>query len=167
MVQDDATHAIVRRLFEDGLSSTDPGAVGEIIHQHYLSNDGPFHAPPSPSGEPGFLHGAEAFAAHVMGYRAAYDDLRFAIVRMLTEDDTVLTVWNASGTTKNLRFVNRGGQEQPYELHAEGVSLTKVVGGKVRQHDMFWPRSPLFPGSWFPPRVASDPDPAAGPSISE
>ncbi len=138
-------HTIVRRLFEEGWNSANPAAPSDIVHQHYSSNDGPFREVSNVPGQLDFLHGLEAFAEHVRQYRVVYDNLRFDIVRMLADNDTVVTVWNPSGTTKDLSFINRGGQEQPYELQGQGVSLTKIVNGKVRQHDMFWPRNPLFP----------------------
>lgn len=137
---DDARQAIVRRLFEEGWNSGDPMSVSGIIGEDYESNDGGFFR--TGSDVPGGLErlaGADAFADHVQRYRNIYDDLSFAIDKMVLDRDTVITIWTATGTDKNRIFTDRGGRERHYELADQGVSLTGVAEGKVTRHDMFWP----------------------------
>jgi hypothetical protein len=139
MGTDDDSKALVRRLLEEGWNTGDAEAVRDLIDEHYASNDGVFRRGMD------FLHGHAAFAEHLRQYRSRYDDLVFAVDRMVVDGATVITVWSASGLTRGLTFTDRGGEQQPYELHGQGVSLTDVVDGKVTRHDLFWPRDPLFP----------------------
>jgi len=146
MTTDDAREAVVRRLFEQGWDSPDPASVGDIIDENYDSNDGGFYR--TGSDVPGGLErltGADAFADHVRQYREMYNDLRFTIDKMVADGETIITVWNPSGTSKDQTFTDRGGHLRPYELGGQGMSLTSVVDGKVTRHDMFWPRRPVFP----------------------
>ena len=143
---DDSRQAIVRRFFEAGWNSEDQASISDIVHEAYESNDGGFFR--SASNVPGGLErltGVDAFADHVKQYREMYDDLRFSIDRIVVDGDTVIAVWSPSGTTKERTFTDRGGNERPFELAGQGVSLTSVVDGKVMQHDMFWPRNAVFP----------------------
>jgi SnoaL-like domain len=139
---DDSKQAIVRRLFEEGWNSGNAA----LVSTDYTSNDGGFFR--SGPGVPGGLErltGADAFADHMKQYLEIYNDLRFTIDEMIVDGATVITVWTPSGTTKDRTFTNRAGRQEPYELRGQGVSRTGVVDQKVTRHDMFWPRSPLFP----------------------
>jgi predicted ester cyclase len=140
MMTDNDRQVTVRRLFEQGWNSGNPESVSDIIDTDYESNDGGFFR--VGSDVPGGLErltGADAFADHVRRYRQIYDDLRFAIDKMVPDGDTVITIWTASGTDKNRTFTDRAGRERHYELADQGVSLTSVAEGKVTRHDMFWP----------------------------
>jgi SnoaL-like polyketide cyclase len=88
--------------------------------------------------------GPQIVAAEMELYRSLYEGLRFNIERMFTEGNTVVTVWQASGTSKDETFVNRAGKTEPKSLRAEGVSLTEAKDGKIAAHRFLWPRSPLF-----------------------
>ena len=65
-------------------------------------------------------------------YRSLYEGLSFKVERMFTEGNTVVTVWQASGTSKDETFVNRMGNTEPRSLRAEGVSLTETKDGAGR-----------------------------------
>lgn len=143
---DDSTQEIIRRLFNDGWNSGNPDAVSAIIGDDYASNDGDFFE--SGSDVPGGLRrlsGLAAFAAHIGQYQEIYDGLRFDVAEMVVDEDTVITTWEPTGTTRNETFTDRSGQQRPFQLSGQGISVTLVVNGKVTRHDMFWRRRPLFP----------------------
>ena len=145
-MEQDARQAIVRRFFEEGWNAADAAAVSDLIDEGYASNDGLFLT--TDTDLPGGLErlsGAEAFAEHIRQYQALYDGLRFTVRRMVADAGAVITVWDPSGTTRDKTFIDRDGDERPYRLEGEGVSITEVVGGKVTRHDLFWKRDPLFP----------------------
>jgi hypothetical protein len=64
---------------------------------------------------------------------------------MFSHGNTVVTVWQASGVATNEFFTNRRGQEENKSLQAEGVSLSKIVDGRIIESRLYWPRYPLFP----------------------
>ncbi|MGY1684971.1 ester cyclase [Geodermatophilus sp. SYSU D00867] len=138
MATNDVEKAVVRRFFEEGWNSADVAAVSDIIHENYGSKNDDLRRGLE------FLHGVEAFEEHLRQYRVLFDNLRFTVDRMIVEEETVITVWRSSGTARGHTFTARGGEQRPYELSSQGVGLTDVVDGKVKWHDMFWPRNPLF-----------------------
>jgi SnoaL-like domain len=137
---DDSRQAVVRRFFEAGWNCGSATAISDMVHEDYTSNDGPFFRNGLRR-----LSGADAVDGHIRQYHDVYNDLRFKIEKMVLDGDTVVTVWSPTGTTRNRTFTTRSGEERPFELKCQGVSLTDVVGGKVTRHDMFWPVRPLFP----------------------
>jgi len=142
----DTRQVIVRRLFEAGWNSGNAALVSDIIDASYTSNDGGFYR--TGADVPGGLEqltGVDAFADHVRQYREMYSDLCFTIDIMVTDGDTVMTLWTPVGTSRDQTFTNRAGRKEPYELRGQGMSRTDVVDQKVTRHDMFWARSPLFP----------------------
>jgi ketosteroid isomerase-like protein len=146
MMTSSSAQTVVRRLFDDGWNSGNAEAVSDIIGDDYDSNDGGFFE--SGSDVPGGLRrlsGLAAFAAHIRQYQEIYDGLRFAVEKTVVDGDTVITTWEPTGTTKNETFTDRSGEQRPYRLSGQGISVTLVVDGKVTRHDMFWRRRPLSP----------------------
>lgn len=127
---------LVRRFFEKVWNQNNVEAAKEMVHEHYSSIENLDFA---------FKPGPQIVAAETKFYRSLYDGLNFKIERMFTEGSTVVTVWQASGTSKDETFVNRKGETEPKRLQAEGVSLTEAKDGKIAAHRFLWPRSPLFP----------------------
>ena len=78
-------------------------------------------------------------------YESLYDELTFHIDRMFTAGDTIVTIWKATGISKDVFFSNRKGETVPKSLEAEGVSLSQVKDGRITAHRFLWPRNPLFP----------------------
>jgi hypothetical protein len=128
--------ALVRRFFEEVWNKNNAEAAKEIVHEQYSSIENLDFA---------FKPGPTLVAEEMDLYRSLYDELSFKIVRMFTEGNTVVTVWQASGKSKDVTFVNRKGETVPKSLQAEGVSLTEAKDGKIAAHRFLWPRSPLFP----------------------
>ena len=127
---------LVRRFFEDVWNKNDANAAKAIVHDNYSSTEN-IEFPSMP--------GPQIVAKDLGFYRSLYDGLNFKIDRMFTEGDTVVTMWQASGTSKTETFVIRKGDVEPKLLRCEGVSLTQARDGKIAAHRFLWPRDPLFP----------------------
>ena len=129
---------LVRRFFEMVWSQNNAEAAKGIVSDQYSSTENQvFQSTPGP----------QIVAADMELYRSLYEGLNFKIERMFIDGNTVVTVWQASGTSKSSTFVNRVGNTVPRTLQAEGVSLTEVKDGKIVAHRFLWPRDPLFPPS--------------------
>jgi len=128
--------ALVRRFFDEVWNQNNAEAVKELVHEHYSSIENVDFA---------FTAGPKMVAEEIELYHSLYDGLNFKIERMFTEGKTVVTVWQASGASKDVTFVNRKGETVPKSLQAEGVSLTEAKDGKIAAHRFLWPRDPLFP----------------------
>jgi ketosteroid isomerase-like protein len=64
---------------------------------------------------------------------------------MFTHEETVVSMWRASGVANHEEFVNRRGETQKKELKAEGASLTRIADGKIIENRLYWPRYPFSP----------------------
>ena len=127
---------LVRRFFEEVWNQNSVEAAKAIVHDHYSSIENlVFDITPGP----------QIVAAEMELYRSLYEGLNFKIERMFTEGNTVVTVWQASGTSKDETFVNRRGDVVPKSLEAEGVSLTEARDGKISAHRFLWPHKRLSP----------------------
>jgi hypothetical protein len=127
---------LVRRFFEEVWNQNSVEAAKAIVHDHYSSIENlVFDITPGP----------QIVAAEMELYRSLYEGLHFKIERMFTEGNTVVTVWQASGTSKDETFVNRRGDVVPKSLEAEGVSLTEATDGKISAHRFLWPHKRLSP----------------------
>jgi limonene-1,2-epoxide hydrolase len=131
-----ASEAVVRRFFEEVWNKNDAKAADEIVHQNYRSIENQvFPSTPGP----------QIVAAELELFRSLYDQLNFQIERMFTDGDTIVTIWKASGISKEVTFFNRKGEEVPKTLEAVGVSLSEVKEGKIAANCLLWPRNPLHP----------------------
>jgi hypothetical protein len=128
--------ALVRRLFEEVWNRHNPEAAKEIVADHYASIENRTFDSTS---------GPVIVAAEVELYDSLYDDLKFQIERMFTAGETIVTIWKATGISKDVFFSNRKGETVPKSLKAEGVSLSQVKDGRITAHRFLWPRDPLFP----------------------
>jgi hypothetical protein len=128
--------ALVRRFFEEVWNQNGVEVAKQIVQDNYSSIENvDFPSVPGP----------QIVAGEMKLYRSLYEGLSFKIERMFADANTVVTVWQASGTSKDETFVNRKGETVPKSLQAEGVSLTEVKDGKIAAHRFLWPRKPLFP----------------------
>jgi ketosteroid isomerase-like protein len=126
----------VRRYFEVVWNADSAEAAKALVHDNYTSIENlVFASTPGP----------QIVAAEMQLYRSLYDGLNFKIERVFSEGNTIVTVWQASGTSKTETFVNRKGDPQAKTLEAEGVSLTEVKDGKIAAHRFLWPRRRLSP----------------------
>ena len=126
----------VRRFFEVVWNANSIEAAKALVHDNYTSIENlVFASTPGP----------QIVAAEMRLYRSLYDGLNFKIERVFSEGNTVVTVWQASGTSKTETFVNRKGDPQAKTLEVEGVSLTEVKDGKIAAHRFLWPRRLLSP----------------------
>jgi hypothetical protein len=129
---------LVRRFFEKVWNQNNAEAAKGIVSDQYSSTENQIvRSTPGP----------QIVAAEIELYSSLYEGLSFKIERMFIDGNTVVTVWQASGTSKSSTFVDRVGNTVPRTLQAEGVSLTEVKDGKISAHRFLWPRDPLFPPS--------------------
>ena len=127
---------MVRRLFEKVWNQNDLETAKEIIHIDYSSVENIDFAS---------IRGLTILQEDMKFYREMYSNLKFEIDRMFTHEDTVVSMWRASGVANHEEFVNRRGETQKKELKAEGASLTRIADGKIIENRLYWPRHPLFP----------------------
>jgi hypothetical protein len=125
--------ALVHRLFEEVWNKNNMEVAKEIIHDDYKSS------------EDELRRGIVNLGGTIESYRETYSDLNFKIERMFTEEDTVVTIWRATGVANFKFFTNRKGEEQNMSLKAEGVSLSRIADGKIIENNLYWPNDPLFP----------------------
>lgn len=127
---------LVRRFFEVVWNANSAEAAKALVHEHYSSVENlVFDVTPGP----------QIVAAELNLYHSLYEQLHFKIERMFTEGKTIVTVWQASGKSKDETFINRKGDTVPRSLEAEGVSLTEVTDGKISAHRFLWPHKRLSP----------------------
>ena len=127
---------MVRRLFEKVWNQNDLETAKEIIHIDYSSVENIDFAS---------IRGLTILQEDMKFYREMYSNLKFEIDRMFTHEDTVVSMWRASGVANHEEFVNRRGETQKKELKAEEASLTRIADGKIIENRLYWPRYPFSP----------------------
>jgi hypothetical protein len=133
--QDQAAMALVRKLYEAVWNNNDMATAKSIIHDEFMSAENiTFPA----------VRGLPRLEAEMNFYRKTYPGLKFEVVRMLSAGDTIVTMWRATGGSGE-EFIDRAGKTRKKELQAEGVGLSRVVGGRIIETTLYWPRNPLFP----------------------
>jgi predicted ester cyclase len=75
-------------------------------------------------------------------YRRIYPDLTFDVTDLIAEGDQVVTTFTARGT-----HTGEWGNIAPSGKHvtAWGVSIHRIVDGKIRGHGFFWSTIGLIP----------------------
>ena len=102
---------LVHRFFEVVWNQNSVEAAKAILHEHYSSVENlVFSVTPGP----------QIVAAEMKLYHSLYERLHFKIERMFTEGKTIVTVWQASGKSKDETFIYRKGDTVPRSLEAEG-----------------------------------------------
>jgi hypothetical protein len=127
---------LVHRFFEEVWNQNSVEAAKALVNEHYSSVENLVFD---------FTPGPQIVAAEMQLYHSLYEGLHFKIGRMFTEGKTIVTVWQASGKSKDETFINRKGDTVPRSLEAEGVSLTEVADGRISAHRFLWPHKRLSP----------------------
>ncbi len=117
--------AVVRRVIESfGTGNLDP--IDEMIAPDYVGYD---PALPEPT------RGPEGLKQEVLGYRAAFPDLTVTVEQQTAEGEWVTTRWTASGTHQgDLMGLAPTGKQATIT----GISLDRVVGGKIVEERTVW-----------------------------
>jgi steroid delta-isomerase-like uncharacterized protein len=117
--------AIVRRFLDDVWTKGNLGVVDELV-----APDGVSHDPIS-----GDIQGVAAIKAQVTEYRAAFPDLRFAVLDILVSGDRACVRWTATGTHKApLMGIPATGQTHS----VDGVSVCRITNGKLVEQWPVW-----------------------------
>ena len=121
----DDIKAIARREVEM-FSTGDFSIAAEVYSEDYVGHD-----PTKP--EP--IRGIEGAKQEAAGYRAAFPDLQLTIEHQVAEGEHVVTRWTARGTHEGeLDGLAPTGKSATIE----GISITRVVGGKIVEDHTQW-----------------------------
>ena len=121
----DDIKAIARREVEM-FSTGDFSIAAEVYSEDYVGHD-----PTKP--EP--IRGIEGAKEEAAGYRAAFPDLQLTIEHQVAEGEHVVTRWTARGTHEGeLDGLAPTGKSATIE----GISITRVVGGKIVEDHTQW-----------------------------
>ena len=117
---------IVKRLFEEVWNKGNTQMVDELFTPNYAHHD--------PS-TPDVGRGPESEKKRVAHYRAAFPDLHLTIEDILTEGETVIARWSCKGTHKgDLNGIAPTGKH----IHMSGISISRLVNGKVAEGWVNW-----------------------------
>jgi steroid delta-isomerase-like uncharacterized protein len=112
---------VVRRVVEEMWNRGDAEAIEELIHEDLVEH-GAF------GGEAGGRADAERT---VIGFRAAFPDLRLEIADLVGEGEHVVLRWSGAGTH---RAPFMGAAPSGNRVEIEGIDIYRVVDGKVVEH---------------------------------
>ena len=79
--------------------------------------------------------GPEGMKAKVRAYRAAFPDLRFAMEKVLSADDHVVTHWTCQGTHHGEVL---GLAPTGRTIDIEGISIFRLEGGRIAEQTLVW-----------------------------
>jgi steroid delta-isomerase-like uncharacterized protein len=90
---------------------------------------------------PGFRgqHGKQAAKAYNAPFLIAFSDLHFEVLRTVAEGDTVVYVWNATGTHDG-RLALPSGSVPPTGKRGEvpGTLVATIKDGKIVREETYW-----------------------------
>jgi predicted ester cyclase len=112
---------LARRMIEEVVSGNDEKARQEIVHPE-------FHDPTNP---PGMQHGLDGNRQIVALFHRSFPDVRWDIVDMIAESDTVAVRLVMTGTHRGEFF---GIAPTGKSVRVEGIHLLRLRDGKVIEH---------------------------------
>ncbi|MEZ4500849.1 MAG: ester cyclase [Thermomicrobiales bacterium] len=107
-----------RDFFDQIWNQKDETAIDRFVAEHANGND------------PDFGTGREGFRRQWRQWIAAFPDLHFEIVDLISEGDKVLTRWVLTGT---LQGEYLGVQPDGRQIRVEGMSLDRIEGQMVAE----------------------------------
>lgn len=113
--------SLVRRYYEEIVSSGDVGRLDEFISPDYVEV---YNNVTYPVG----IDGARE---HVLGVRTTYPDLRITVQRQIAEDDWVVSQVSARGTHEGVWL---GMRPTGKVLEMTAVNVDRVVDGLIVEH---------------------------------
>ncbi len=116
---------LLRRLFDDVLSQNHLNVIDEIYAEDYE-----FDAPALAGATSAANHGREAFKARVNAFRAAFPDVQYKILNIVSNGEIVATKFAFSGTHKGAfaGFAPTGRYST-----VTGIHYTLLVNGKIKK----------------------------------
>lgn len=126
MTPHDEARTVATRVWANLWSGADPGSLDELIAEDYVRRH--------PDGSASHS-GREAFRRMVEEARLAFPDLHTEVLKQVTEDDKVVTLWTSRGThLGHWREVPASGRT----IAVNGATISRVAGGKVAEEWAFW-----------------------------
>ncbi|MEZ4530377.1 MAG: ester cyclase [Thermomicrobiales bacterium] len=104
--------------FEEIWNQKDESAIDRYVAENAAGNDKDFGV------------GREDFRVHWKSWIAAFPDLHFEIVDLISEGDKVLTRWTLTGTFEGELF---GKQGDGRKIRVDGMSLDRIENGMVAE----------------------------------
>lgn len=112
---------LVRRFYEEVVSTGDVDRVGEFVGPDCVETDGLTRID----------SGVAGMAAHVTGVRQVYPDLLVTVERQIAEGDWVVSLITARGTHAGEWL---GIKPTGRRLTFTGVNVDRVVDGRIVEH---------------------------------
>ena len=116
-----ANKAVVRRFYEEVVSTGDVERVPSFIGEECVETDGRVRVE----------SGIEGMIEHVRGVRSVYPDLRITVGRQVAEGDWVASAITATGTHAG-EWLGMAPTGQVLEF--TGVNVDRVVDGRIVEH---------------------------------
>ena len=146
---------VVDRLFAEVWGDPHGAIPPDLIHDDFWSSERGLHiAADGLTLRPGIV-GTEAFRREVAFYRDFYSDFTLTIREVMParatlrgdvatfeadrfRGDVVVVSWTSHATHPTETFTDRGGHQRPLPVRDDGVSVVRVVDGKIFAADKYW-----------------------------
>jgi hypothetical protein len=179
--------SLVERLFSEVWGDPEGSIPDDLIHEEFWSSE-PGVSWLSAGSDGGFVAshtGVDALAREVAVYRDFYRDLTLGIVETFEGEPTgrgevavweeermrgevVVVHWTAGATHPTATFTTRGGTEEPLRVGGRGMSLVRILDGRIRSADKFWERdSEILARMTEEPEAPGEPAEPTGPAEPE
>ena len=154
-MEETETVQVVERLFAEVWGDPNAKVPDALIHDDFWSTEpGAGISLDGMTLQPQ-VTGTEAFRRELAFYRDFYSDFTLEIREMmpahatLRQDvarfeadrfrgDVVVVTWNSGATHPTATFTDRGGHQRPLQISDRGVSIVRVVDGKIFAADKYW-----------------------------
>jgi SnoaL-like polyketide cyclase len=131
---------IVRRLFNEIWSKGNMEAAQEIVAPDFQSDDSAIRFHGTTNGGFEVTVGPRALELERELYLKKVSELHFDIQEMIAAKDRVIAFWTARGDSRSDTFTDRGGNLRKKELNGSGMSVSRIVDGKIKSNTMYWSR---------------------------
>jgi steroid delta-isomerase-like uncharacterized protein len=116
-------------------------ALLDALNAHDLSSWEAMLAADATCSYPGFRgdHGKDAASAYNAPFLTAFSDLHFEVLRTVVEGDTVVYVWNATGTHDGPLALPSGTVPPTGKRGVvPGALIATVKDGKIIREETYW-----------------------------
>lgn len=114
---------IAREWFERVWNQQDESAIDQLLDRNTVGND------------PNFGTGFEAFKNQWRLWLIGFPDLKFEVIDVYANGNSVVTHWQMSGTNSG-KFRNQDATNKKIKI--DGVSIDKIKDGKIISGKDFW-----------------------------
>lgn len=114
---------IAREWFERVWNQQDESAIDQLLDRNTVGND------------PNFGTGFEAFKNQWRLWLIGFPDLKFEVIDVYANGNSVVTHWQMSGTNSG-KFRNQDATNKKIKI--DGVSIDEIKDGKIISGKDFW-----------------------------